>query len=83
MTARNPIKFAAGQAHRAEILSILDRYDWRVPFAVLPPAKAVLAQMSCIPALSLRSVQGHILTLRRLERERLRIRNLSPQVIHI
>jgi hypothetical protein len=79
MTARNHIKFAAGQAHRAEILSILERYGWREPFAVLPAAKVVQAQMQSVPPISLRSVQAHVQALHCIERDRLRMRNLSTE----
>ncbi len=86
MSARNPIKFAEGQAHRTEILAILERYGWREPLAKLPPAKLIREQMTCIPVLALRTVQWHITELRRLERERLqmqRTRNVSAEPIGV
>jgi hypothetical protein len=77
MTARNPIAFAAGQAHRAEVRAILERYDWLAPLATVPAAKVIRAQMMCTPLPALRTVQWHIRELARIERERLRTRNLS------
>lgn len=82
MTARNSIKFAEGQAHRAEILAILERYGWREPFAELPPAKVIRGQMTCAPLPALRTIQWHITELRRIERETLRTRNLYIAVTH-
>jgi hypothetical protein len=80
MSARNPIGYAAGQAHRAEIRAILERYDWRAPLAELPPAKVIRAQMKCDPLPALRTVQWHITELSRVEREKLRTRNVCAEV---
>lgn len=79
MTARNRQQFDAGQAHRAEILAILERYEWREPLAELPPAKVIRAEMICDPLPALRTVQWHITELCRIERARLRTRNVSTE----
>jgi hypothetical protein len=45
--------------------------------------KVIRDQMSCRPALALRSVQWHVAELYRLERQRLRTRNLSSELIGV
>jgi hypothetical protein len=80
MAARNPVQAAAGEALRAEIYAILERYDWREPLATLPPAKVILGQLQRCPLPSLRAVQWHITELHRAERNRLRMRNSLANV---
>ena len=72
-----------GHARRAEVLAILERYDWRMPFAEVPAAKEIRAQMTCTPLPALRTVQWHITELAHIERERLRSRNLSSDLMSV
>jgi hypothetical protein len=76
MSVRNLVKYAQGQAHRAEILAILEHYDWRASLAPIPPAKVIRSEMMCDPLPALRTVQWHITELARIERNKLRVRNL-------